>query len=131
MGKWMDGYLSRLLQNHEDNLAGGGRDRIEIQHGLGKLTARERIDYLVDPGSFDELGSMVKDPYRGRVERPKPSPTDGLVMGMARVNGRQAMVYSMDFTVMSGAIGIQGIWKLAEITDMAGREVANRCRLSA
>jgi len=122
MGKWMDGYLNRLLQNHEDNLDGGGKGRIEIQHGLGKLTARERVNCLVDPQSFDELGSMVKDPYRGRVENPKPSPADGMIMGMARVGGRQVMVYSMDYTVMSGAIGIQGIWKLAELVDMAGRE---------
>ncbi len=122
MGKWMDGYLNRLLQNHEDNLDGGGQDRIQVQHDLGKLTARERIEYLVDPKSFAELGSMVKDPFRGRVENPKPSPTDGMVMGLARVKGRQVMVYSMDFTVMSGALGMQGIWKLAEIVDMAGRE---------
>ena len=122
MGKWMNGYLDRLIQNHRDNLDGGGKDRIEVQHSLGKLTARERIDRLVDPGSFDELGSLVKDPYRGRVENPKPSPTDGVVMGLAQINGRQVMVYSFDFTVMSGAIGIQGIWKLAELVEMAGRE---------
>jgi len=122
MGQWMDGYLNRLLKNHQDNLDGGGKDRIEVQHGLGKLTARERIDCLIDPGSFSELGSMVKDPFRGRVENPKPSPTDGIVMGLARVKGRQVMVYAMDFTVMSGSLGMQGIWKLAEIVDMAGRE---------
>lgn len=122
MGKWMDGYRDRLIQNHRDNLDGGGKDRIEVQHSLGKLTARERIDCLVDPGSFDELGSLVKDSYRGRVENPKPSPTDGMIIGHARVNGRQVMVYAMDFTVMSGALGIQGIWKLAELSEVAGRE---------
>jgi acetyl-CoA carboxylase carboxyltransferase component len=122
MGKWMNGYLDRLIQNHRDNLDGGGKDRIEEQNSLGKLTARERIDRLVDPGCFDELGSLVKDPYRGRVENPKPSPTDGMVMGLGQINGRQVMVYSFDFTVMSGAIGIQGIWKLAELAEMAGRE---------
>ena len=53
MGKWMNGYLDRLIQTHRDNLDGGGKDRIEVQHSLGKLTARERIDRLVDPGSFD------------------------------------------------------------------------------
>jgi acetyl-CoA carboxylase carboxyltransferase component len=115
MGKWMNGYLDRLIQNHRDNLDGGGKDRIEEQNSLGKLTARERIDRLVDPGCFDELGSLVKDPYRGRVENPKPSPTDGMVMGLGQI-------YSFDFTVMSGAIGIQGIWKLAELAEMAGRE---------
>ncbi|MCJ7682711.1 MAG: propionyl-CoA carboxylase, partial [Desulfobacteraceae bacterium] len=52
----------------------------------------------------------------------KPSPADGVVMGLAQVNGRQVMVYSLDFTVMSGAIGDQGVWKIAELIRMAGQE---------
>ena len=122
MGNWMDGHLNNLVQKQQENLDLGGNDRIEVQHGLGKLTARERIERLVDPGTFDELGSLVRDSYRGSTASPKPSPADGVVMGWARVNGRQVMIYSLDFTVMSGAIGVAGIWKLAELVDMAGRE---------
>ncbi|MCP4752691.1 MAG: propionyl-CoA carboxylase [Proteobacteria bacterium] len=122
MGKWMDGYLARLEENHLENSVGGGKDRIEVQHELGKLTARERIELLVDPGSFEELGSMVRDNYARAMEKPRPSPSDGVVMGKGSIKGRQIAVYSLDFTVMSGAIGDQGVWKIAELVEMAGKE---------
>jgi len=122
MGTWMDGYLERLEKNHQENEIGGGADRIEVQHSLGKLTARERIEKLVDPGSFEVLGSLVRDPYQGRMKEQRLCPADGVVMGNASIKGRQVAVYSMDFTVMSGAIGDQGIWKIAELVEMAGKE---------
>ncbi|MBI4767668.1 MAG: propionyl-CoA carboxylase [Deltaproteobacteria bacterium] len=122
MGDWMDSYLKRLVKNREENQTGGGKERIEIQHGLGKLTARERIDRLVDPGSFEEFGSLVRDPYTRLAKTPKPSPSDGVVMGMAKIKNRPVMVYSLDFTVMSGSIGDQGVWKIAELVQMAGQE---------
>jgi len=122
MGTWMDGYLERLAQNHRENALGGGEDRIEMQHSLGKLTARERIEKLVDPGSFEVLGSLVRDPYQPRMKAPRLCPSDGVVMGNGTIGGRQVAVYSLDFTVMSGAIGDQGIWKIAELVAMAGKE---------
>lgn len=122
MGKWMDGYLARLEQNHRENEMGGGKDRIDVQHRLGKLTARERIESLVDPGSFTTLGSLVRDPYQKQMKEPRLCPADGVVMGTALINGRQVAVYSLDFTVMSGAIGDQGVWKIAELVEMAGKE---------
>jgi len=122
MGKWMDGYLEKLSRLQQESLAGGGKDRIEVQHSLGKLTARERIDLLTDPESFKELGSLVRNPYGPLMPERRPDAGDGVVMGLARVNGRQVMVYSMDFTVMSGAIGDQGVWKIAELVQMAGQE---------
>ena len=122
MGKWMDGYLKRLSELREESLAGGGKDRVGVQHGLGKLTARERIELLADPGSFEELGSLVRNPYGRLMPTPKLDAGVGVVMGMARVKGRQAMVYATDFTVMSGAMGDQGTWKIAELVQMAGQE---------
>jgi acetyl-CoA carboxylase carboxyltransferase component len=122
MGQWMDGFLEKMAVNNRENLEGGGQDRIAVQHELGKLTARERIDYLADPGSFQELGSLVRDMRNQLGELDKPSPSDGVVMGTARINGRQAMIYATDFTVMSGAIGDQGVWKIAELVQMAGQE---------
>ncbi|MBL7177774.1 MAG: propionyl-CoA carboxylase [Desulfobacteraceae bacterium] len=123
MGDWMDGYLEKLDNNRRENLEAGGKERIAIQHSLGKLTARERIDHMVDPGSFEELGSLVRDPYPRFVDAvAKPSPSDGVVMGLARINGREVMVYSLDFTVMSGSIGDQGVWKIAELVKTAGQE---------
>ena len=123
MGQWMDGYLEKLEKSREENLAGGGQDRIDLQHSLGKLTARERIELLVDTGSFEELGSRVREFRWETSETDKPSPADGVVMGQARINGRQVMVYATDFTVMSGSIGDQGAWKIATLVKMAGREL--------
>ncbi|MEW6185700.1 MAG: carboxyl transferase domain-containing protein [Thermodesulfobacteriota bacterium] len=122
MGEWMDSYLKRLAKNREENQMGGGPDRIAVQHGLGKLTARERIQRLLDPDSFEELGSLVRDPYNSKVSNPKASPADGVVMGIGKINGRLTALYSLDFTVMSGSIGDQGVWKIAELVQIAGQE---------
>lgn len=121
MGEWMNGFIDKLDQLHQDNLAGGGPDRIEMIHSLDKLTARERIEELVDPGTFEEIGSAVTDacpPYDGIL---RPSPSDGIVMGLAAVDGRPIALYSMDFSVMSGAIGDQASWKLVDLLKMAGQ----------
>lgn len=122
MGKWMDSYLGKLKTLNEESYAGGGKERIEVQHSLDKLTARERIERLADPGSFEELGSLVRNPYGQLMETPKPDPGDGVVMGLAQIDGRQVLVYATDFTVMSGTIGDQGVWKIAELIQMAGQE---------
>jgi len=118
----MDGFLKRLEAVEQENLAGGGPGRIALQHELGKLTARERIDALADPGSFQEIGSLVRDIRTMLGQLDKPCPADGVVMGTAEIEGRPVMVYATDFTVMSGAIGDQGVWKIAELVEMAGKE---------
>jgi len=69
-----------------------------------------------------ELGSLVRDPRTVAGEHEKPSPSDGVVMGAAEVNGRQVLVYATDFTVMSGSLGEQGVWKIAELVQMAGQQ---------
>lgn len=122
MGKWMDGYIQRLERLRAENLAGGGEERIKIQHSLGKLTARERIQELLDPGSFEELGSLVREPSGLFDLAGKPTPGDGVVMGLGRIGGRPVMVYATDFTLMSGSIGDQGVWKIAELVQMAGQQ---------
>ena len=122
MGQWMDGFMEKLAGNRDENLAGGGADRIALQHELGKLTARERIEALVDGGTFMELGSLVRDPRAVAGDHQKPSPSDGVVMGSAEISGRQVMVYAIDITVMSGALGDQGVWKMAELVEMAGQQ---------
>ncbi|MBU2546866.1 MAG: propionyl-CoA carboxylase [Proteobacteria bacterium] len=122
MGQWMDGFLAKLEKVQTENEAGGGPDRIEVQHSLGKLTARERIQLLADPGTFEEIGSLVRDFHQMDGSSQKASPVDGVVMGLARISDRPVMVYSMDFTVMSGSLGEQGAWKIAELVQMAGQE---------
>ena len=121
MGKWMNSYLEKYETLRQECLDGGGKERAEIQRSLGKLTAGERVVLLVDPGSFDEFGSFVRDdrpPYDGK---PRPSPHEGVIMGFARIKGRQVIIYSMDFTVMSGALGDQAVWKLSDLMWMAGQ----------
>ncbi len=122
MGEWMDGYLAKLETVRQENLTGGGADRVELQHSLGKLTARERIEHLADPDTFEEIGSIVREVRAGSDSGSKPSPGDGVVMGMAEIGGRPVLVYSMDFTVMSGSFGDQGVWKIAELVQMAGQQ---------
>jgi acetyl-CoA carboxylase carboxyltransferase component len=122
MGQWMDGYLERLVKNRQECLEAGGKERIDVQHGLGKLTARERIDRLVDPGSFEDIGSQVRESSYSFGMGGGGNPADGVFMGFGKVNGRQVMVYSIDFTILSGSIGDQGIWKIAELIQMAGQE---------
>jgi acetyl-CoA carboxylase carboxyltransferase component len=121
MGKWIDGYLDRLADVRRQNLAGGRTEGIEAMHRLGKLTARERIDHLVDPGTFEEIGSLVTDSRPPLDGRPRPAPSDGIIMGTARVNGAPISLYAMDFTVMSGSLGDQAAWKLSDLTKMSGQ----------
>ncbi len=122
MGKWMDGYLERLNRVRTENLAGGGETRRNTQRNLGKLTARERIALLADAGSFEEIGSLVTDsrpPFDGKA---RPCPSDGVVMGFAKVEGRTAALCAMDFSVMTGSLGDQAAWKLADWVEMAGQK---------
>jgi acetyl-CoA carboxylase carboxyltransferase component len=121
MGKWINGYLDKLAAVRRENLAGGRNDGIEQIHKLGKLTARERIERLVDPGTFDEMGSLVTDSRPPLDGKSRPTPSDGIVMGVARVNGAPISLYAMDFTVMSGSLGDQAAWKLSDLTKMSGQ----------
>src|SRR6478752_10749836 len=98
-------------------LLGGGEARIERQHQGGKLTPRERLDLLLDPGTFQELDALV-------VHRASdPSLThylgDGVVTGVGRVDGRPVAVFSQDFTVFGGSLGEAYAEKLVKLMDLA------------
>jgi len=121
MSKHMDEAIKRFEEIKQKNLLGGGLKHIERQHGRGKLTARERIDILVDPGSFNELGSFVGTTSKRIDGRIPEAPCDGAVIGTARVNGRLTMVHASDFTVLGGSIGAQHIAKFAEPLAMAAK----------
>ena len=121
MGKRMDEALKRYEEIQEKNLLGGGVKHIERQHGRGKLTARERIDILADPGSFKELGSFVGTTSKRIDGRIPEAPCDGAVIGTARVNGRLIMIHASDFTVLGGSIGAQHIIKFAKPLEMAAQ----------
>jgi propionyl-CoA carboxylase beta chain len=117
----MDEAIERFLEIQEKNLLGGGVKHIERQHGRGKLTARERIDQLIDPGSFSELGSCVGTTGMRLDGRKTEAPCDGAVIGTAQVHGRRIMLYASDFTVLGGSTAQQHLFKYAESLEMAAR----------
>ena len=121
MGKVMRDYVLRLEAIRQENLAPGGPEKIEQQHAQGKLTARERIDLLVDTGSFEELGSLVRERSQPLDGKERPSACDGAIVGQAKVLGRPVMLWATDFSVMSGSIGDQAAWKIGEVIQYAGK----------
>lgn len=103
---------------------GGGDLKIEKQHEKGKLTARERIELLVDPGTFVEIGPFIEhrcvDFGLDQVE----GPGDGVVTGYGKVNGRDIYLFSQDFTVFGGALGEMHAKKIANVMDLAAKNGA-------
>ena len=97
--------IAELRQKKKQLLLGGGQDRIDKQHKAGKLTARERIDGLVDEGSFQEMYNFAQHRCTFFGMADKPLPADGVVTGAAAVNGRLVHLASQDFTVVGGASG--------------------------
>jgi propionyl-CoA carboxylase beta chain len=100
-------------------LLGGGEDRIQSQHAKGKLTARERIDLLCDPGTFEEMDMLVT--HRSTsfgLERQKIM-GDGVVTGYGKINGRQVFLFSQDFTTFGGSLSEAHGEKICKILDMA------------
>ncbi|WP_435314795.1 acyl-CoA carboxylase subunit beta [Cellulophaga fucicola] len=98
---------------------GGGKARIEKQHAKGKLTARERIHFLVDEGSFEELGILVTHRTSDFGMDKQKFYGDGVVTGYGTINGRQVCVFAQDFTVFGGALSETHAEKICKIMDMA------------
>lgn len=115
----MKNKIEQLEKLREESKVGGGEDKIRIQHEKGKLTARERIQLLVDEGSFSEVDMFVK--HRSTdfgLEKQKIS-GDGVVTGFAKINGRQVALFSQDFTVFGGSLSETNAEKICKIMDMA------------
>jgi propionyl-CoA carboxylase beta chain len=98
---------------------GGGAERLEAQHAAGKLSARERIDILVDPGSFEETDALVEHDCRDFGMEDKRVPGDGVVTGQARVDGRAVFLFANDFTVFGGSLSETNARKICKIMDLA------------
>jgi propionyl-CoA carboxylase beta chain len=115
----MESKIEILNEKIEQALLGGGKQRIAKQHEKKKLTARERIDYLMDEGSFEEIGMLVthrttdfgmeKELYYG----------DGVVTGYGTINGRLVYIFAQDFTVFGGALSETHAEKICKVMDMA------------
>jgi propionyl-CoA carboxylase beta chain len=110
----------KTLQNKtEQAMRGGGEDRIAKQHNDGKLTARERLDYLCDPGTFVEMDALVTHRCIDFGMETQKIPGDGVVTGYGKINGRSVCVFAQDFTVFGGALGEAHAQKICKIMDLA------------
>ena len=111
----MDPFLERRLKELNDSRekikSGGGKDKIDKHHAQGKLTARERLDLVLDPDSFYEINPLIGH-YTG-------SPGDGIITGSGTIDGRQVFVYSQDRTVKGGSIGLEHGTKMYETIERA------------
>ena len=115
----MEDILKELEARREKAKLGGGQKRIESQHSKGKLTARERIDLLLDEKSFEEYDMFVEhDSHEFGMEKNK-IPGDGVVIGSGEINGRTVFLYVKDFTVFGGSLSLAHSRKINKIQDMA------------
>jgi propionyl-CoA carboxylase beta chain len=108
-----------LDERHERAHLGGGQARIDRQHGAGKLTARERLDLLLDEGSFRELDTLVTHRCTDFEMDEKLVPGDGVVTGYGAVDGRLVYVFAQDFTVFGGSLSMAHGEKICKIMDLA------------
>jgi len=115
----MTEHIEKLRQIRAKVAAGGGPQRIAAQHAKGKLTARERLDQLLDEGSFQELGSLATHDCTAFGMDKKRFPGDGVVTGFGKINGQKVAVYAQDFTVLGGSFSEVQSNKICRIMDLA------------
>lgn len=115
----MQEAVADLRARKETALAMGGPDRIERQHRQGKMTVRERIDFLLDAGTFQEYGLLASHTHRP--DEPI-TPADGLVTGFGRIDGRTVALVAEDFTVQGGSVGMTNMQKRMRMFDLATQE---------
>ncbi|PWE33710.1 methylmalonyl-CoA carboxyltransferase [Maritimibacter sp. 55A14] len=115
----MKDILQELERRRGDAREGGGARRVEAQHSKGKLTARERIELLLDPGSFEEFDMFVSHRCTDFGMQDSKYSGDGVVTGWGTVNGRLVYVFSQDFTVFGGSLSETHAQKICKIMDMA------------
>jgi len=119
MGNSEDPRIEELRARREASRLGGGKAAIQRQHDRGKLTARERIELLVDPDSFEEMDPFKVHRCRDFGMEAKTFPGDGVVSGLGRVNGRVTAVFAQDFTVFGGSLSGANAEKVCKLMDTA------------
>ena len=120
----MHDILTELETRRLGARQGGGARRIEAQHARGKLTARERLELLLDPGSFEEYDALVTHRAVDFGMAESRPPGDGVVTGWGTINGRQVYAYAQDFTVFGGSLSETHAQKICKVMDMAVRNGA-------
>lgn len=115
----MSDHMDRLKRLKEEALEGGGKEKIGQQHAKGKLTARERIELLLDEGSFHELDMLKTHRSHEFGMAKKVILGDGVITGYGTINGVKVCIYSQDFTVFGGALGEAHAEKICKVMDLA------------
>jgi propionyl-CoA carboxylase beta chain len=113
------GPLDEMRRRYAEARRGGGEERVAKQHASGKLTARERIEALLDPGSFQELDALVTHRSHDFGMEGQLVPGDGVVTGHGRVDGRAVFVFAQDFTVFGGSLSETFAEKICKVMDLA------------
>jgi len=111
--------MAELKEKREKILLGGGEEKIEVQHKKGKLTARERIDLLLDEGSFEETDIFVEHRAKELGMDKKELPGEGVVTGYGKIEGRRVCLFAQDFTVAGGSLGEMHAAKICKVMDLA------------
>ncbi len=114
----MQERIEQLAKRKEEALHAGSERSVERQHAKGKLLARERIDYLLDPGSFNELDMLARHRVPADLIDERPY-TDGVITGWGTIDGRKVFIFSQDFTVFGGALGEVFAEKIHKVMDLA------------
>jgi propionyl-CoA carboxylase beta chain len=114
-----DEGLTTLAEKDAAARAGGGAARIERQHNAGKMTARERIEFLLDDGTFEEFDRFKKHRCLDFGMEEQAYPGDGVVAGYGLIDGRRVMVFAQDFTVFGGSLSETNAEKICKVMDMA------------
>jgi len=115
----MSANIAEMERRREAARMGGGQKRIDAQHAKGKLTARERLDVLLDEGSFEELDTYVEHDCVDFGMQDQKIPGDGVVTGSGTINGRLVYVFSQDFTVFGGSLSKRHAEKICKVMEMA------------
>jgi acetyl-CoA carboxylase carboxyltransferase component len=115
----MNDRLKELARRKEEALHAGSVSSVERQHAKGKMTARERLDHLLDEGSFQELDMLARHRAHGMGMDDNRPYTDGVVTGVGTIDGRKVCVFSQDFTVFGGALGEVFAEKIHKVMDLA------------
>jgi acetyl-CoA carboxylase carboxyltransferase component len=108
-----------LERRREQIRLGGGAEKVAVQHAAEKLTARERLELLIDPGTWTELGIHGRPHSSQRAMDGKQAPADGVITGYGKIDGRLAAVAAYDFTVMAGSMGMTGELKVSRLRELA------------
>ncbi|MGB0866073.1 MAG: carboxyl transferase domain-containing protein, partial [Granulosicoccaceae bacterium] len=115
----MQDILEQLKEKREAARMGGGQRRIDAQHNKGKLTARERLDILLDADSFEEWDMFVEHNCHDFGMEQEHIPGDGVIIGRGTINGRLVFVFSQDFTVYGGSLSAAHAGKICKLMDNA------------